>query len=58
MYCCHALSLFFIYPAGLLSPLALTGNHDVSRRDYNLQLQDDLKGYWTHLEQICCTSAR
>ena len=55
---CHGLKLPSDYPAGPLSPLALTGSHDVLRRDYTFQSDDDVKGYWAHLEQICCTSAR
>ena len=54
----HVLSVPYISPAGPLSPLALTGSHKLLRRDYTFQSEDDLKGYWAHLEQICCTSAR
>ena len=54
----HELNILYISPAGPLSPLALTGSHDVLRRDYTFQSEEDLKGYWAHLEQICCTSAR
>ena len=58
MVLCHELKILYISPAGPLSPLALTRSHDVLRRDYTFQSEDDLKGYWAHLEQICCTSAR